>query len=106
MTEVPVYPQAGRGAALVSGAAGGFVFGPDGNFWLTEPDVNAIIKITPNGGATAFVTSAGSRPTAIAGGPDGNLWFTENGSGKIGRITPAGAISEFALPPYAVVQYL
>jgi streptogramin lyase len=106
VTEVPVVAESRSGAALVAGAAAGFVFGPDGNFWLTQPDEDSIVRITPTGAATTIATASGSRPTGIAAGPDGNVWFTEFGRGKIGRITPVGKITEFALPPFTVVRNL
>ena len=39
----------------------------------------------------------------VAAGPDGNIWFTQL-AGMIGRITPAGVITEFSVPPGAIIS--
>ncbi len=106
VTETPISSASGFASAIVAGAAYGFVLGPDANFWMTEPDEDAILKITPAGAATIYASPRGGHPTGIAAGPDGALWFTEPGTGKIGRITTAGAITEYALPPVEIIRYL
>jgi virginiamycin B lyase len=106
VNETPIAPASGFGSAIVSGAAYSFVFGPDSNFWLTEPDEDMIVRVTPAGAATDFATPRGSHPTGLAVGSDGALWFAEEGAGKIGRITTAGAITQFALPPFEIDRYL
>jgi streptogramin lyase len=63
------------------------VEGPDGAMWLTQPNVNAIVRLSLNGTVTTY--SAPS-PVSIAAGPDGNIWFTSGTNGNaIGRITIA-----------------
>ena len=106
VNETPIAPASGFGSALVSGAAYAFVFGPDANFWLTEPDEDTIVRVTPSGAATDFTTPRGSHPTGLAVGADGALWFAEEGTGKIGRITTAGAITQIALPPFVIYRFL
>jgi len=69
--------------------------GPDGNLWLSDPDVGAILRMTPAGAFTEFAVPSGPIG-GIAAGPDGNLWFTD--STFIGRITTKGAVTEFPLP--------
>jgi hypothetical protein len=78
--------------------------GPDGNQWFTQPDGNAVGRITPAGKITEFpLRTPSSEPTAITAGPDGNLWFTEPGASAIGRITPDGKhLREFPLPPVTI----
>lgn len=69
--------------------------GPDGNVWFTEPGVNSIGRITPDGVVSQFMISTpDSRPGAITAGPDGKLWFTEQGASEIGSVTTDGAIRE------------
>jgi len=106
VNETPIAPASGFGSALVAGAAYSFVFGPDSNFWLTEPDEDTIVRVTPAGAATNFATPRGSHPTGLAVGSDGALWFAEEGTGKIGRITTDGAITQFVLPPFEIDRFL
>jgi streptogramin lyase len=75
----------------------GITAGPDGNVWFTEPGVNRIGRITPEGVVTEFNagSTATDAPRFIAAGGDGNLWFTRAAANGIGRITPAGVVTEF-----------
>src|SRR5262249_31906011 len=57
--------------------------GPDGNMWFTEPNANAIGRITPNGQITEYPAPAS--PSGIVAGPDDNVWFTEPAAGKVAR---------------------
>ncbi|HEX3238657.1 MAG TPA: hypothetical protein VHR18_00805 [Solirubrobacterales bacterium] len=72
--------------------------GVDGNLWFSDPNANAIGRLTGKGEVTEFpLPSAGATPTALAAGP-GGIWFTEEAADKVGRISYAGAIAEFPLP--------
>jgi virginiamycin B lyase len=80
----------------------GIAYGPDGNIWFTDTDLNKIGRMTLDGKVTEFdVPTPDSLPAGIIAGPDGNIWFTEVSGGKIGRITPNGVIREFTLPSRA-----
>jgi len=74
------------------------VEGSDGAIWFTEPEQDAIGRITRRGAITEYSKgiTAGSMPFSIAAGPDGALWFTENAGGRIGRITTAGNVTEYS----------
>jgi virginiamycin B lyase len=67
---------------------GGVTTGIDGRLWVTEPDVNRISLLRPDG---SFVRSINvhQEPVGITIGPDGNMWFTNALSGEIGRIQTA-----------------
>lgn len=86
-------------------------YGPDGNLWFTEPDANAIgrLTLTKNGQlANGFQVSQFTVPAAapagvasIARGPGNDLWFGEDIAGNVGQITLAGGtpvIHEYPLP--------
>jgi streptogramin lyase len=82
--------------------AGAITTGRDGNIWVTDPDDNLIVKMTPAGVFTTFALPAGGGSLGIGSlsagataGPDGNVWFT--GISFIGRITPTGVVTEFPL---------
>jgi virginiamycin B lyase len=61
--------------------------GPDGNLYFTEPPINEIVKITPNGVFTDVqaIKSAGS-PFGIARDAARNLWITQVDGNKISRL--------------------
>ncbi len=68
-----------------------------GDLWVTEPNANAVARVTPSLTVTVYTLGQGSDPTGIAAGPDGNVWFTEAGNpAQIGRITPTGTITYFS----------
>src|SRR5262249_38307002 len=73
-TELPAHFGFTAGQAITPG--------PDGNLWLSDPDENAILRMTPAGAFTRFAVPRGSIG-GITSGPDGNLWFTS--SAFIGR---------------------
>src|SRR5690242_6672094 len=64
--------------------------GPDGNLWFTEPDNNALGRITPGGTVTEFrLPAPGRSPLAITSDTaNGLLYFTENGADRVGSINP------------------
>lgn len=53
--------------------------GPDGNYWFTDPCMDAIGQATPGGIISEFFLPLGSNPSSITAGPDGNIWFTDSG---------------------------
>jgi streptogramin lyase len=71
------------------------VLGPDGNLWFTDPWIEAIGKVTPDGSITQFDAPNLFGDSPLVPGPDGNIWFTEWG---LNRIAPSGEIKWFATP--------
>ena len=61
--------------------------GPGGNLYFTEPRINEIVQITPNGVFTDVqaIKPAGS-PWAIAKDAAPNLWITQIDGNKISRL--------------------
>lgn len=61
---------------VFAGFGAGITTGSDGNIWVTQPTVNDIGKITPDGTVTEFpLPLAGANPVGITFGADGNPWF-------------------------------
>jgi CSLREA domain-containing protein len=94
-----------QSAVVPSGAGAtvrGIAFGPDGNLWFTETNVDRVGNINPTLTTIQEFSSGiriGAGPFGIVTGPDGALWFTENGASFIGRITTAGTVTnEIGLP--------
>lgn len=84
-------------AQAVPAAAENITPGPDGNVWFTEPNVNAIGRITPDGAVSQFmIPTPDSRPSDITAGPEGKLWFSEQGASQIGSVTVGGVIGELS----------
>src|SRR2546422_8462028 len=74
----------------------------DGTAWYTNPALNTVGRIMPDGTATEFtVPTSSAWPLDITVGSDGNVWFTERAAAKVGRITPDGVISEVDLSSLA-----
>ncbi len=98
------YPAA-KVSQLKAGSSGAplyLTYGPDGNFWYTQPDANRIARMSLQGWVSEYpLPSPDSNPFAITTGADGNLWFTELDGNRIGRITPAGTITEYPVPTAA-----
>jgi streptogramin lyase len=69
--------------------------GPDGNLWFTDPWIDAIGKVTPNGSITQFDAPNLFGDSPLVPGPDGNIWFTDWG---LNRIAPSGEIKWFGTP--------
>lgn len=76
------------------------IAGPDGNLWITDQGLNAIVVVSTSGKVKAVhpLSTADARPWGIAVGPDQNLWFAEYGASQIGRMTTSGELSEFPVP--------
>lgn len=77
----PVYPN-----------VAGITVGSDGALWFTEPNNNAIGRITVSGQLTTYaLPTPNSEPLAIVGPGSGcapyTLWFAEAGTGKIAELT-------------------
>ncbi|MEI9987307.1 MAG: hypothetical protein WDN69_31635 [Aliidongia sp.] len=65
--------------------------GPDNNLWFTDQKVNAIVRLTTAGVATAFPTvTPNAAPAAISRGFDGAMWSTEDNANAIGHLTVDG----------------
>lgn len=111
-------PQTLNGYAT-DGAPGSIALGPDGNYWMTDPE--GIYRLTPNGALSLFTIHPNRwAPQEIVDGPDRDLWFTAPLGGaegsrsifpsthagaarvplrdSIGRITPSGQFRLFPLP--------
>ncbi len=80
--------------------------GPDGHIWFTEPSLNKIANIDPNGNIQELpVTSAvpiGSLTVGSLTWDNGTLWFTESyGDSVIGTIDPTtGNITSTSSLPF------
>jgi virginiamycin B lyase len=71
---------------------------PDGAVWATLPTADKILRIAPDGAATAFdVPTRRSGLGDIAIAPDGAVYFTELTANKIGRFA-GGRFEEFTVP--------
>jgi streptogramin lyase len=73
--------------------------GPDGNLWLSEPDVDTLARITPAGVLTSF--NIQDSPSGLVTGPDDNLWFsgTTGGPNSYGvGLQGTPLIGRYALP--------
>lgn len=92
--------------ALPAGAAAGsMTLGGDGALWFTDPQNNAIGRMSTSGAFSEYPlpsSNALGEPWfglwQIATACDGSVWFTEPNAGKIARIDAAGTIAEFAMP--------
>jgi virginiamycin B lyase len=67
---------------------GDIAAGWDGALWFTEPEGNAIGRITTAGVITEY--PAAKEPAFLAAGADGAVWFTARKT--IGRITTSGTV--------------
>ena len=64
--------------------------------WFTEPERDAIGRLTPAGTLTQYTQGIAAAPGAIIAGSEGDMWFTEPAAHEIARITPEGAITQFS----------
>jgi len=78
----------GSGFNLPSGVAVDSV----GNVYVTEPTINAVKKITPQGAITT-IGGGFSGPYGVAVDPVGNVYVTELTINAVKKITPQGAIT-------------
>jgi streptogramin lyase len=91
----------------VGARTGDITGGAHATLWFTEPDVNRIGRLTPDGTVSHFdVPTPDSGLDAIVLGPDGQIWFAQTNTGKIGRITHDGLLSEFDVvaPPARLAE--
>jgi virginiamycin B lyase len=77
--------------------------GPDGKtMWFTEPGIDAVASITPDGDVTQVALPLSGSLGDIVLGPDGNLWVgsigTAGSPSALLRITPAGVVTAFDVP--------
>ncbi|MFI5180583.1 MAG: hypothetical protein ACHQPI_04265 [Thermoanaerobaculia bacterium] len=86
----------------------GFVTGPDGNLWFTEPDlyrggaggardVGGVGKVTPGGVVTEYPIN-GAGGASIIAGPQGNLWLILKGAyaEALAKLSLQGVVSQIA----------
>jgi virginiamycin B lyase len=76
----------------------GVAVAPDATVWATLQNVDALLRITPSGEATAIdvpIRQSGLADIAIA--KDGAVWFLAAGANKIGRYA-GGRFEEFSVP--------
>ena len=101
-------PGTGKAASLKD--IGGITVDSKGNVYVSQPDINCILRVSPVGAVTVFAgdpvvtngfTKDGAgklarflRPGAIACGPDDNIYVAD--SRKIRKITPAGVVTTIA----------
>lgn len=88
------YPLPPASGALA--VAGGY---PD--FWVTEPDRNALARLALDGSVIEYpLATSGSRPYALApeSSSDGRIVFTEPGTNRIGVMDFTGALTEYDIP--------
>ena len=76
----------------------GVAVAPDGAVWVTLPNADQLLRIGPDGAATAFeVPTRQSGLGDIAVAPNGMVYFLEITANKIGRFAD-GRFEEFTVP--------
>jgi gluconolactonase len=65
----------------VTGIPAALAFGPDGCLYVTDEGRRSIVRVTPGGGQSDFISRYGGRrlngPNDLCFDPDGNLFFTD-----------------------------
>lgn len=80
-------------------AARDIAAGADGALWFTEPNADAIGRVSITGRFREFrLPHPSSYPTRITAGPDGAMWFIEALGHRVGRIDRTGAVTEHPTP--------
>jgi virginiamycin B lyase len=96
-----------------AGGSGGVNISPGLSFdlWYGDVGLNAIIKLTKRGAATAYtIPTTHAVPEGIAKGPNLGMWFTEWSQDQIGSVSAKGKVTELAIklpkqsPSQAVVM--
>lgn len=83
--------------------------GPDQAFWYTNPDQNAVGRVStreevtlrglePPNARPGTPGTGNAQPLGIAHAADGNLWFAESNAGAIAFVNPQGAFRFFLIP--------
>ena len=86
------------GDGLTAAVPFGVAVAPNGTVWATLQNVDALLRIAPNGDKTTIdipIRQAGVSDIAVA--KDGAVWFVAAGANKIGRYAN-GRFEEFAVP--------
>ena len=74
----------------------GMVFDANGNLYVAQYYLNAIVKITPGGQVTNFATTGLNHPEGLAMDTNGNIYAANYGGNTITKYSPAGQESLFA----------
>jgi streptogramin lyase len=76
------------------------VAGPDGNLWISDGGLNAILVMSTAGRLVGVhkLPTPNAAPWGITVGPDKNIWIAEFQANLIGRMTTSGALKEFPSP--------
>jgi streptogramin lyase len=97
--EIARVPDRARDTWLI----GAIAVGRDDSIWFTEPSMNRVGHILPDGTVQQYrdgiPTSA--RPAGIAVDKDGSVWFTDSARATIEHLTPDGHVQVIGngLPP-------
>ncbi len=71
--------------------------GPDGNLWVAERLIDAVVRVAPGGGVAGSVDVPGG-PWGVAAGGGGYMWVTERNGMNVARIGGDGSVTEFPIP--------
>jgi virginiamycin B lyase len=80
--------------------------GSDGNVWFTEPQVDKVGKITPQGAISELQFPVAGVPLGIASGADKSLWVTMVKAHLIYQITTDGQFKEFRTPDATMATFI
>jgi hypothetical protein len=92
----------GKTSTLITGTGPGannivspyaLAMGPDGNLYVANNTNDIIVKVTPKGAATNFVTGLSNDVYGICFDPLGNLYITLPQNGSIFKVSPSGTYS-------------
>ncbi len=75
---------------------GGAAFDRSGNLFVADTTANLIVKITPTGTQSVFLSAGLSSPRGIAFDAAGNLYVADSGTNSILKVTAAGVTTTFA----------
>jgi sugar lactone lactonase YvrE len=69
---------------------------PDGSVWYSEPNLAAIVQVSPSGSQTEYPLSGGVVAQLLTTDASGNIWFSDNAG--IGRFVTTGQITVYQVP--------
>lgn len=78
-----------------SAKAGGIAIDPLGNVYLPIAADNEVLKVTPSGSVSTFVSGLHG-PSAVAFDSQDNLYIAEGAGGDVLKVSTAGTVSTFA----------